>query len=1002
MMNFSALSIHRPLPALLGFALLMALGIWSFQQLPITDFPDTEVPNITVQVGYNGATPSQMEVEVTRKIEDAVASVAGIEHISSNVSQGSSTTNIEFDLDANVQTALDDVRDAVSRVRSALPQDVVEPTVSRVTLARDAVATYAVQSDSLGVAELSWLVDDSLSKQLRAIPGVGAVNRQGGVDREIRIDLKPERLLAFGITAGQISSQLRNTHAEQAGGRSTLGSGEQNIRILSTVDTPEELRAFPIALTDGRSVRLDEIANVQDRFDDVTSEVMLNGKSVIGVQVQRILKANELEIAAQVDQAIQAFAADNPTVKLTLVSSNVADIRENFDSSMKMLVEGTLLAIIVVFFFLRDWRATWISAVALPLSIVPTFYLMWVFDVGLHTLSLLALSLVVGLLVDDAIVEVENIVRHLREGKTPKQAALDAAQEIGLAVIGTSLTLVAIFVPVAFMPGIPGRFFKQFAITCTVSVIFSLLVARLITPMLAAYQLKNKPEAEHESPNWGRYLNAVRWTLANRGKTLLGACSIFVIAIVAFFTLPGSFLNAEDNGELEISVTLPPGASLVTTHQAVDQLQQMLLQVPEVERVYSRISVGSASVNAQLKPRKQRERSQQQIQQAISPQFTNIAGARVSLGGRGFGQNMNVVLVGDDANLLNDTAARVESEMRGIGISGISSSASLVKPEIDITPDFATAAKLGVTSAALSEAIRIGTTGDIDTRLPKLSLPARQIPIRIQLDPEALKSIDMVRLMRIPAGNGTVPLESLAKIELASGAAQISRYDRHRNVNISIPLNGQALTTMLAKVQALPALQKLPPGITQQKSGDLERQQQLTGGFKLAMIAGVFCVYGVLALLFNDLLQPVTILVALPLSIGGAVAALKLGGYGLAIPSYIGILMLMGIAVKNSILLVDYAVLGEERGLSREEALIDACAKRARPIIMTSIAMGVGMMPTAFDFSGTNSFRAPMGTAVLGGLFTSTILSLLVIPAAYTYVADFESWTRRWRHRLSV
>ncbi len=1000
MMNFSAWSIHRPLPAILAFVLMSALGFYAFQRLPITDFADIETPFITVSVSYSGATPSQMEVEIVRKIEDSVASIAGLEHITSNITQGSATINLEFDLDANIQVAMDDVRDAVTRIRASLPQEINDPVVARQTLAGGAVATYALESASLGPPELSWLVDDSLAKQLRAIPGVGAVNRQGGVDREIRVNVKPDRLLAFGITAGQVSSQLRSTHAEQPGGRSYFGSGEQNIRILSTVSTPEALRAFPIALADGRSVRLDELADVLDDYKEVRSEVLLNGRPVVGIQVQRLLMANEVQIAEEVDKAIQAFAAQNPTLKFTLVASNVGRIRENFSSSMNMLYEGALLAIIVVFLFLRDWRATWISAIALPLSIVPTFYVMWLWGIGLNTLSLLALSLVVGLLVDDAIVEVENIVRHLNEGKTPKRAALDAAQEIGLAVIGTSLTLVAIFVPVAYMPGIAGRFFKQFAITCTVAVIFSLLVARLITPMMAAYQLKAKPEPEHLGPIWGKYLQVVRWTLANRGKTLLGALSIFVIAMGAWFTLPGSFLTANDNAEISFRVTLAPGSGLAATHRAAEQLQIMLLKEPEVTMVYSNISVDSASVTAELTPREDRERSQQEIQQAVSPQFSRIPGARISIGGRGFGQNMSIVLVGDDEILLNNTAARLEAQMRDIGLTGINSSAALVKPEISITPDFATAAKLGVTSAALSDAIRIGTTGDIDNRLPKLSLPSRQIPIRVQLDPDALKSVDMLRLMRIPARNGSVPLESVARIELSSGAAQISRYDRHRNVSVTVPLNGQALSTLLAKVQVLPALQTMPPGITQQKSGDLERQQQLASGFVIAMAAGVFCVYGLLALLFNDLLQPITILLALPLSIGGAVAALKLGGYGLAVPSYIGILMLMGIAVKNSILLVDYTVLGEERGLSRTDALVDACAKRARPIVMTSIAMGVGMAPTAFDFSGTNAFRAPMGMAVLGGLFTSTILSLLVIPAAYTYVGDFESWFRRLRHRF--
>jgi multidrug efflux pump subunit AcrB len=1004
MINFSAWSIHRPLPSILLFVLLMTAGFYAFRELPITDFANTDDSTVTVSVGYNGATPSQMEVEVTRKVEDAVSSITGIEHVTSSVSQGNSTTTIQFVDGTDIQVALADVRDAVSRVRSALPSDITEPQVSRNTISFNPVATYIVQSDSLGQEELSWLVDDTISKQLRAISGVGSVTRQGGVDRAVRVDLLPDRLLAFNITAGEVSSQLRNTQSEQAGGKSYIGNGEQNIRILSTVSSVAELASLPIALSDGRSIRLDEVARVEDRYADITSVVFYNSKPAVGFQIRRAIDSNEVAIAEQVETIIAQLQKTYPTVKFTQVSSNLPRVLSTFDSSMEKLYEGAILAIIVVWLFLRDWRATWIAAFALPLSIVPTFYVMMLAGITLNTITLLAISLVVGLLVDDAIVEVENIVRHQREGKAPKRAALEAAQEIGLAVIGTSLTLVAIFLPVAFMPGLSGRFFRQFAITCAVAVLFSLVVARLITPMMCAYQFKhnNRPESHFHEKFLHYYLTMVRWTLANRGKTLLAALSIFIASIIAYSFLPGGFLNNDDRGEININVTMASGASLDSTLKAAQQAQALLQTAPEVTAVYTNVSVGSAQLTAKLKPLAQRKRTQQQIQRDLTPRFSDISGARLSVGGFGFGLNMSLVLVGENAELLNATATKVEQEIRTVaGIGGVTSSAALVSPEISITPDFAKAAELGITSATLSEAIRIGTSGDIDVRLPKLSLPTRQIPIRVQLERSALNSLDMVRQMRIPTRNGSVALENVAKIALSSGAAQISRYDRLRNVTITIPLNGQPLTDVLAKVQALPSLQKLPPGIEQQQSGDLERQSQLKSGFVLAMVAGVFCVYGVLALLFNDLLQPITILLALPLAMGGAVLALGLGGYGLIVPSYIGLLLLMGIAVKNSILLVDYAIMGEEQGLTRHDALVEACSKRARPIIMTSIAMGAGMVPTAFDFSGTNSFRAPMGMAVLGGLVTSTILSLLVIPAAYTYVGNFESWVRRMRHRFT-
>jgi len=1002
MINFSAWSIHKPLPAILLFTLLMAAGFYAFAKLPVADFADIDVPYVTVSVAYAGATPNQLEAEVTRKVEDAIAGVDGVQHITSTITQGLSSTAVEFGLDDDIALALADVRDAVSRIRSTLPQDILDPTITRFTFAGSPVATYAVESDTLGEAELSWLIDDTIAKRLRSIIGVGAVDRQGGVDREVRVDLKPDRLLAFGITAGQISSQLRNTQSEQAGGLVNIGHGQQSVRVLATVESADALRNFPIALGDGRSVRLAELGNVDDRFADRVTTTLLDGRPVVGLQIRRSQSANELQVADQVMATIEQIKADNPTLKFTLVSTAAPRVRAAFHSSMEMLYEGATLAIIVVFLFLRDWRATWISAIALPLSIVPTFYVMWLFDIGLNALSLLALSLVVGLLVDDAIVEVENIVRHLREGKTPKRAALDAAQEIGLAVIGTSLTLVAIFVPVAFMPGIPGRFFKQFAITCTVAVVFSLVVARLITPMLAAYQLKAKQEHEEHGLLFTKYMSLVRWTLRNRGKTLLGALAIFIVAIVVYKTLPSSFLNAEDHGELSMTITLPPGGDLNTAQAAAAQVRQILQAQPEVQHVYANIGINTTTMLAKLSDFETRKRNQQDLQQALTPLLTQVTAARVAFTAAGFGQGFSVVLAGDDPNALLDTAARVENEVRTIAnIGGATSTAALLKPEIAIKPDFAKMAELGVTSAAISDAIRIGTTGDTSFRLPKLSLPSRQIPIRIQLDADALKSIDTLRLLRIPTRNGSVPLSSIAGIELSSGPAQISRYDRHRNVNIAIPLNGQAISEVAKKVFALPALKQLPAGVKQQESGDLERQRELALGFVIAMATGIFCVYAVLALLFNDLLQPITILLALPLSLGGAVAALAIGGYPLAVSSMIGLLMLMGIAVKNSILLVDYTVLGEEQGLTRSDALMDACIKRARPIVMTSIAMAAGMIPTALNLSGNNGFRAPMGMAVLGGLFTSTVLSLLVIPAAYTYIADFESWTRRWRHRMT-
>ncbi len=1014
--NFSAWSIHKPLPATLGFILLSAIGLYAFQKLPVVNFADVEVPFVTVSVGYAGATPSQMETEVTRKIEDAVAGLEAVEHLTTTITDGFSSTTIEFELGHPTMVAVDDVRDALTRIRAQLPQDINDPVVARVMSAGSPFVTYAIESNETNLAALSWLVDDVITKQLKAVSGVGNVQRLGGVDREIRIDLKPNRLLAFNITASEVSQQLKRMQTEQPGGRSTLAGGEQAIRTLGTVADVAELQSFPIVLNDGRRVRLSELATVQDRYAEQRQLAFTDGKPAIAFQVQRMRGAGELETAERVQTAIDEFQAAHPTVHIKEVNSTVPFLKKMYSSSMNMLYEGALLATLVVFLFLRDWRATWISAIALPLSIIPTFWVLHLLNLSLNGLTLLALSLVIGILVDDTIVEVENIVRHLRAGKSPKEAALEAAQEIGLAVIGTSLTLVAVFAPVGFMPGVPGLLFKQFAITCVTAVMFSLLVARLITPMLASIYLKNDHKQERHGRFHATYLRAVDWTLSHRRTTLLTAVGFFVLSIVLAAVLPKGLLTTDDRDQVIVTVELPPGSGLADTQSATEQAEKILRTQPEVTSIFSVIGATSgsggpipgntagdvrkATIYANLTPAADRKRTQVVFQHEVQPLISGVAGARVSFNSSNFGEGMSIYLSGDDPAQLQAAADRVMRDLRGIpGLGAVTSNASLLRPEITIKPDVERAAQLGVVTSSLADAIRIGTTGDVDFRLAKFNLPTRQIPIRVQIEESARNTVDLLRLLRVPANTGSVPLESVASIELASGPAEISRYDRNRNVILNASLNGQMLGRVQEQIDALPSLRELPAGVRRIQAGDSERYQELFVGFGLAMVVGIFFVYGVLALLFNDLLQPITILVALPLSIGGAVGALAITGLGLTLPSLIGILMLMGIAVKNSILLVDYAVIAEERGMGRHEALLDACGKRAHPIIMTSIAMFAGMAPIAAEYFTSVGFRTPMAMAVMGGLLSSTVLSLLVVPAAYTYVSDFEAWIRRKRRR---
>ncbi len=1000
--NFSAWSIHRPLPSILGFVLLCIAGLFAYKRLPISDSADIELPLVTISVSYPGATPSQIETEITRKVENAVNNITKIDNIRSTISEGSSFTQIEFELDKNIYVAVDDVRDALARIRAQLPQEINEPIVSRIEVAGRTLLAYAVQSESMNEAELSWFVDDTVSRELLAVSGVGSVNRVGGVDREIRVDLHPGKLLALGVTAAEISSQLRRIHADRPGGRSTFAGGEQAIRTISTVDDVASLQALPIVLNDGRRIRLDEVASIEDRHAEQRQIALLNGAPVVSFQISRSTGGDAVEIARETRRAVAKLNTRYPHLKITEVFNSADAIEDNYKSSVHMLYEGSLLAMIVVFFFLRDWRATWISAIALPLSVIPTFWVMKLFGYSLNNITLLALTLVVGILVDDAIVEIENIARHLRDGKNPKQAALDAAAEIGLAVIATSLTLVAVFLPVAFMPGIPGRVFSQFAVTAVTAVTFSLLVARLLTPMIAAYCLKSLPDHESKGPITTRYLSLVDWTLKHRRTTMIAAAMLFVVPMIALNFVPSGFMPGEDRGQLSMGIELPPGGTLADTRRVIDQANAILKKHPEVLGVYANAGGGQVS-NARavisLTHRSERDTSQGDLQRRFQTELQQIPAARFSFeAGFGGGDRMTIVLSGDDPEVLDRTVERLEREIRGIpNIGAIKSSAALTRPEIRVVPDLERAAELGITSDTISEAIRIGTTGDVDFRLPKLDLPSRQIPIRVQLEESARNELDFLQLLRVPTRRGSVPLDAVAKTTLASGPAQITHYDRERNVTLDIDLNDRPLGEVAALVNRLPSLQNLPVGVSRIAGGNSRQMQQLFSGFIVAMALGIFCVYAVLVLLFNDVLQPLTILVALPMSMGGAVGALILFGYPLAVPSLIGLLMLMGIAVKNSILLVDYAVLAERRGLSRRDALIDSCSKRARPIVMTSIAMAAGMTPIALNIGGGSGLRSPMGVAVVGGLITSTVLSLLVIPAAYTYISDFENWLRRLR-----
>ena len=1004
MINVSAWAIKRPLPALMIFFVLCVAGIYGFIKLPISRFPDVSFPMVTVTVALPGAPPSQLETEVTRKIEDSVATITGVKRVFSNVNEGISNTNIEFVLETDIATALDDVRDAITRVRADLPQDIQEPIIGKVNIG-GSLMTYTVASDTRPADELSWFVDRDISKAMYGIKGVALVSRSGGIDRQIRVDLDPQALQAYGITAGQVSQQLARSQTERPGGKVELDGSMRTVRTVGTIEDVNALKDFSIALQDGRPVRLSALAKISDGAADVSQMALLNGKPVVAFSLSRTVGSSEIAVAKNVVAALKVLEAANPDIHFQLVASTVEEAQRSYDSSMIMLLEGALLAVLVVWFFLRDWRATWISSVALPLSIIPTFAVMYLFNFSLNLITLLALSVVVGILVDDAIVEVENIVRHLRMGKPPMQAARDAADEIGVAVIATSLTLAAVFIPVAFMPGIAGKFFREFGWTAATAVLFSLLVARLLTPMMAAYQLKAVPYVERETRLMKWYLGWVDAGLRHRARTLWIAFLLFIGSLGIVYFIPATFIPISDLGRSNLGIELAPGTKLAETVAVTEQARAKLESIKELKQVYTTVGsvldLGDPSKTGFAETRKatlvldwgtadSRERSQKDLERVARELLQDLPGARISYISSEPGELMQLVLAGDDPKRLIEAAQNLKKELHTLkGLGAISSSASLLRPEMLIVPNPARASELGVATEAIAEAVRIATAGDYRQRLAKFNLPDRQIPIRVGFAEQALANRDLIANLRVPSKTGSVPLTSVASISYSSGPSQIDRYQRQRNINLTAELNGRPLGEVMAEIQNLPSVKNLPVGVSFLNTGDAEVFVELFIGFLLAMTAGILCIYMVLLLLFNHALQPLTILTAVPLCAGGAFGGLLITQHALSLPALIGLLMLIGIATKNSILLVDYAVIAEqENKLSQHDAVIDACRKRVQPVLMTSIAMGAGMLPIALGFSGDSSFRAPMAVAVIGGLITSTLLSLIVIPAAYTLMDD--------------
>jgi HAE1 family hydrophobic/amphiphilic exporter-1 len=1005
----STWGIRNPVPVALLFVALTVAGIAGYLSMPIKAFPEVSFPVVVVQVTQSGAAPSEIETQITRPVEDAAAAISGVKHISSTVTLGQSLTQVEFQFGSDSQRALDDMRSAIDRVRVNLPNGIDPPTVTRLDIDDQPLMFYAVSAPNMSATELSWFIDNDAARAIQAGKGVGQVTRTGGLDREINVILDPNRMAALGVTAPQVNQALLTFTNDIGGGRARVGERELTVRVLGSTRSIDALRALQIPLPGGRFTRLDSLATVGDGAGEKRGFAMLDGRPVASFQVAKSKGASDVAVEKEVLKAIDKLKTAHPEVTFTPILSTVANTRQSFDSTVHVLLEGMLLAVLVVMLFLREWRATIISAIAMPLSLIPTFAGMAVLGFSINVVTLLALTLVVGILVDDAIVEIENIQKRIERGVRPFQAAMEGADAIGLAVIATTFTIVVVFMPVSLMNSVVGQFFREFGITVSMAVLFSLLVARLLTPLLAAYFIKPHAHPAPPKPLPRAYSRALDWALDH--KWMASACGglFLVLSVLVAAQLSTGFQPTGDPGFIYLAVQGPPGATKDDMQRAVLQTTRLFKAQADVSQVFGQIgSTGSGgdltSGRIIVLLNEKRTHTTAQMKQLMRDRLREIPDARVTYqADNGGGADVEVILTSQNGAQLARAQGALLQQMRGINVIGDPRPAPpAASAELIVRPKTAEAARVGVTANDLGQIARVATIGDIDANVAKFPDGERRIPIRVRLPQAAVADLDVIGRLQVPTQSGKfTDLRSVADLAFEAGPARIVRYDRERRASVEADLKPHVIIgAALKAVHQLPIMKNLPAGVREATSNDVENMADLFGGIVLAMLAGVALIYAVMVLLFKSFFKPITILSALPLSLGGAFVAMWLTGKPFDLPSMIGMLMLLGLAAKNSILLVEFAIEAERAGLRRHEALRTACTERSRPIVMTTVAMVMGMAPTALGLGQGSEWRQPMAIAVIGGLISSTLLSLILVPVVYEIIDDFEGWLKPKLSRL--
>ena len=1012
-MNLSDLSLKRPVFATVLILALVALGISSFVSLNINDMPDIDIPYVTVSIAEPGVAPAQMETDVTKKVEDAVGQISGVKHITSYSDEGLSQVLIEFTLETPPDQATQNVRDKLSAIRGDLPQQIQEPVISKFDLNSQPIVSLAV-SGRMPLREMTTLVEDVVKPRLEKIDGVGQITTYGEETREIQINLDKDKLAAYGITTTAVLNNLESQNMDVPAGQLSSGRNEVTVRTAGKIDTVEQFRDLPVARQNGTQLYVKDIADVEDGIKDQDSLARFDGQPAIGIDLAKQSGSNTVSVADEAKQAVAELKQQlPPDCAIDVVRDNSVDIRDSVNDVIRTIFEGSLLAILVVFLFLKDWRSTLISAVALPTSIISTFFIFKLLNYTLNTMTLMALSLAVGLLIDDAIVVIENISRHLKMGKRPLEAARDGTSEISLAVLATTLTIVAVFLPMSMMTGIIGRLFIPFAITVVFAVLVSLLVSFTLVPVLSSRYLKGDKGSGggwlNRFLSWfnglferlaGIYAILLAVMLKNRLLTVVIVVALLVISFMLVPRLGVTFIPDQDTGDLSIAANVDSGLNLSTVDGMDNQILSMLKKYPEVTETYSTIQTNQINVYVKLVDRSKRSRTDKQIASALRQDLNTLPGMQASVDTAssmpGVTKAVTYELLGDDNNTLQAYAVKAQQIMASIpGAVDVGSSFKPGQPEVQVRIKQDAASDLGVSTAQVGDVLNtlfsgvvVGQYEDGGTATMSGCALARSSARASRTSTTSTSRVSTA------APDGTPPLIPLGQVSertFSTSPSELMRYDKQGDIELTANLEGIS-SGDFSSIFASRVAQELhlPPGYQLYAGGTSELQGESFSSIGIALVLGVLFMFFVLAAQFESFIDPFVIILSLPLAIIGAILGLLIGGSQISIMSLIGIIMLMGLVAKNAILLIDFAKAERRRGTERSESLIRAARIRFRPIMMTSLAMILGMTPLALKLGSGSELRAPMAHTIIGGLITSTLLTLVVVPVIYALLDDIQ------------